>query len=63
VKYIYSFLFLLITTTLLSQVKIVDSADVSNFPKIEFSVNNRNPNLLTSSSFTFSELIEGKTIQ
>ena len=62
-KYIYSFLFLLITTTLFSQVKIVDSADISNFPEIEFSVNNRNPNLLTSSSFTFSELIEGKTIQ
>ena len=63
VKYIYSFLFLLITTTLFSQLKIVDSADISNFPEIEFSVNNRNPNLLTSSSFTFSELIEGKTIQ
>ena len=52
-KYIYSFLFLLITTTLFSQLKIVDSADISNFPEIEFSVNNRNPNLLTSSSFNF----------
>ena len=51
-KYIYSFLSLLITTTLFSQLKIVDSADISNFPEIEFSVNNRNPNLLTSSSFS-----------
>ncbi|MDC0117743.1 FHA domain-containing protein [Flavobacteriaceae bacterium] len=63
-KYIYLFclLFLLNSNSLFSQLRIIDNADITNFPEIEFSINNRNPNLLTSSSFKFSELINGKTI-
>ena len=63
-KYIFSFciLFLLNANSLFSQIRIVDSADTTSFPEIEFSINNRNPTLLTSNSFKFSELINGKII-
>ena len=64
-KYIYSFfiIFLITTNSLFSQIKIVDNADLSNFPEIEFSINNRNPTLLSSSSFNVSELINGRLIE
>ena len=63
-KYCFSFciIFFLNANSLFSQIRIVDSADTANFPEIEFSINNRNPDLLTSSSFKFSELITGKII-
>jgi len=63
-KYCFSIciIFFLNANSLFSQIRIVDSADTANFPEIEFSINNRNPDLLTSSSFKFSELITGKII-
>ena len=63
-KYCFSIciIFFLNANSLFSQIRIVDSADTANFPEIEFSINNRNPDLLTSSSFKFSELINGKII-
>ncbi|MDA9107313.1 FHA domain-containing protein [Flavobacteriaceae bacterium] len=63
-KYIFSFciLFLLNANSLFSQIRIVDSADTTNFPEIEFSINNRSPDLLSLSSFKFSEFIDGKII-
>ena len=64
-KHIFSFcvLFFLSANSLFSQIRIVDSADTANFPKIGFSINNRNPDLLTSSSFKFTELINGNKVQ
>ena len=64
-KYVYSFfiIFFIATNSLFSQIKIVDNADLSNFPEIEFSINNRNPTLLSPSSFNISELINGRLIE
>ena len=63
-KYFFSFLiiFFLSANTIFSQARVVDNPKIINFPEIEFSINNRSPDLLSLSSFKFNELINGKII-
>ena len=59
------FLILLIgvSNILFSQINVSQNKDLSNFPLIEFTINNRNPNILPSSAFSFNELIDGKKVK
>ena len=49
--------------SIFSQVNIREEVDVSNFPVIEFTIHNRNPNVLSSSNFYFTELVNGQKIE
>ena len=64
-KYFFSLfvLFFLTVNSLFSQIRIIDSANTSKFPEIEFAIYNRNPVFLSSDSFKFTELINGNKVQ
>lgn len=54
---------LLTTSFLLSQVNVSDDIDISSFPIIQFSIHDSNPNILPSSAFKFTELVEGVRVK
>jgi len=63
-KYLFSFAFvsLFFLNSLFPQISLGDP-NISNFPNIEFIIDNRNPNLLDNSSFKFYELINDIKIE
>ena len=56
-------LFFGIIHSIFSQVNIKEDVNVSNFPVIEFTIHNRNPDTLSSSNFYFTELVNGQKIE
>ena len=49
--------------SVVAQVSISEGVDVSRFPWIEFTVHNRNPDILDSSSFLFTEFLQNQKIK
>lgn len=56
-------LFLGIFTSVFAQVNIIGQTNVSNFPEIEFTIHNRNPEIVSSSNFSFWEYQDGQRIE
>ena len=62
-KNLLLFTFLLFSNLLFSQIRVVNEAQTSNHPEIEFLIHNRNPNQLSKNSFSFNQKIDEKLIK
>ena len=60
---VFIILFSALIQSIFSQVNVIGDPNISDFPNIEFTIHNRNPEVLNSSSFTFFELINDKKIK
>ena len=62
-KKFFLFCFILFFAESNAQITVISEANVSDYPTIEFSFNNKNPEKVSSSKFVFSDFFDGgKTI-
>lgn len=58
-KKLFLFCFILFFAESNAQLSIISESNVSNYPTIEFSFNNKNPEEISSSKFVFSDFVDG----